>query len=371
MKKITILALHLGYGGIEKAVATLANLLAEDYDVEIISTYKLYSEPPFKLDERIHVKYLIEDLQPNKKELSFYHKTKNYSQFFKELRKSVKILYLRKKLMVEAIKNLDTDVVISTRILHNKWLSKYGKGNYKKIAWEHNHHNNNEKYIHDLVSSCKNLDYLVTVSRELAHFYEPYLGKKVKCIQNCLDVIPQKASKLEDRNVIAVGRLSEEKGFADLLRLYKKVSIKHPDWTLNIIGDGFERNNLLEEKDRLKLGDSVIFHGYQDKDYINDMLQKSSIYVMTSYTESFGLVLVEAFSYGVPCLSYTSAQGANEIITDGYNGYLINNRNEEEMVKKIDLLITDEKLRKTLGKNARATSLLYDGNRALKEWKRL
>lgn len=53
MKKVTILALHLGYGGIENAVATLANLLCEKYEVEILSVYRLYNEPVFDIDERV------------------------------------------------------------------------------------------------------------------------------------------------------------------------------------------------------------------------------------------------------------------------------------------------------------------------------
>lgn len=131
-----------------------------------------------------------------------------------------------------------------------------------------------------------------------------------------------------------------------MLKLFKTLSIKHPNWKLNIVGDGMERGNLLELAEELKLGDKVIFHGYQNKEYINELLLNSSIYVMTSHTESFGLVLIEAMSYGIPCLSYTSAQGANEIIENGKSGYLIENRDSREMVSKIDLLITDEKLRK-------------------------
>ena len=92
---------------------------------------------------------------------------------------------------------------------------------------------------------------------------------------------------------------------------------------------------------------------------------------MTSRTESFGLVLIEAMSYGIPCVSYTSAQGANEIIDDGKNGYLIKDRNEDEMISKIDLLINDEKLRKKLGKEARVKSKLYSKENVLKSWNKL
>ncbi len=371
MKKITILALHLGYGGIENAIASLSNLLAQKYEVEIISTYKLYSEPVFHIDDKVKITYLMENVKPNKKELKYYFSNKNYSMFIKECFKSIKVVRLKKKLMTEAIKKLDTDVVITTRTIHNEWVSKYANGNYKKIAWEHNHHNNDEKYVSKLVKSCRNVNYLVSVSKELASFYEGYLGKKSVYIPNCLDNVPNKLSKLEEKNIIAVGRLSEEKGFDDLLRLFKKISTKHGDWKLNIIGDGMERNNLLELAKELKLGDKVVFHGYQSKDFINEMLINSSLYVMTSRTESFGLVLIEAMSYGVPCVAYDSAQGAKEIIDDGKNGFLVKDRKEEEMLNKINELINDEKLRKRLGKNARSKAKEYDGEIILDKWMKL
>ena len=119
MKKVTILALHLGYGGIENVISTLANTLSSKYDVEIISTYKLYNEPAYKLDEKVKVTYLKEDLKPNKKEIEHYFKNKNYSLLIKELFKAIKIYFLRRHLMVKAIKKVDTDVLISTRTLHN------------------------------------------------------------------------------------------------------------------------------------------------------------------------------------------------------------------------------------------------------------
>lgn len=370
MKKVTILALHLGYGGVENAVATLANLLCEKYDVEILSVYRLYNEPVFKINDKVTIRY-ISNIKPNKKEMIYYLKKKNFSMFFKGLGASLKTGYVKYIKTAMELRKLDTDVVISTRTVHNFLVSNFVKKDIKKIAWEHNHHNNNKRYISALVNSCKKMNYLVTVSKELELFYEQYLGKKVYYIPNCLDNIPSKLSKLDSLNIISVGRLSKEKAFDDLLRLFKKVSQKHPNWHLNIVGDGMEKNNLLDLAKELKLGDKVTFHGYQDKDYINDLLLDSSIYVMTSITESFGLVLIEAMSYGVPVLSYTSAQGANEIIDDGKNGYLIENRNEDEMINKIDLLINDEKLRKKMGKEARIKSKLYSKENVLKSWNKL
>lgn len=370
MKKVTILALHLGYGGIENTVATLSNLLCEKYEVEILSVYRLYKDPVFELDDRIKISY-ISNIKPNKKEMKYYLKKKNFKMFFKGIGTSLKTGYVKYIKTASILRKLDTDVIISTRTVHNFLVSKFVKKNIRKIAWEHNHHNNNKKYINSLVNSCKKMDYFVPVSKELGEFYERYLGKKVFYIPNCLDKIPNKLSKLDSKNLIAVGRLSKEKGFDDLLKLFKRVSTKNPEWRLNVVGDGMEKNKLLELAKELKLGDKVTFHGYQDKNYINDLMLDSSIYLMTSHTESFGLVLIEAMSYGIPCVAYTSAQGANEIIDDGINGYLVENRDQNEMLEKINTLIEDEKLRKKLGKEARSKSKEYSGEVVLEKWSKL
>ena len=109
----------------------------------------------------------------------------------------------------------------------------------------------------------------------------------------------------------------------------------------------------------------------KNKEYINDLLLNSSIYLMTSHTESFGIVLIEAMSFGIPCIAYSSAQGANEIITNEVDGYLIDNRNEDEMLEKIELLVNDEKLRNKLGKNARSKSKNFSSEVILDKWSKL
>ena len=59
LKKVTILALHLGFGGVEKSIASICNILANKYDVEVISVYKLYEKPAFFIDDRVKITYLL------------------------------------------------------------------------------------------------------------------------------------------------------------------------------------------------------------------------------------------------------------------------------------------------------------------------
>ena len=223
----------------------------------------------------------------------------------------------------------------------------------------------------NIIKSCWKLDYLVLVSKDLKKFYtREMLKSRCKCIYipNVVESIPRRLAKLENKKLISVGRLSPEKGYLDLLKIYNVLSKKYSDWTLDIIGDGVEKEKLEKFIKNNNLEDKVVLHGFQDKKYIDKMLNKSSIYVMTSHTESFGIVLIEAMSHGVPCIAYSSAEGAKEIINSGKNGYLIKNRNSKAYLKKIEDLIKKDDVRKKLGKEARLSVKKYTADVVKNEW---
>lgn len=372
MKKITIIVLHLNYGGLEKAVASLANMLCDKYCVNIISTYKFADKPAFHIDKRVNITYLMNDGQDRKKWFDAI-KGLDFISFIKESYRNIKILFLKNASMISAIKSLDSDVIISTRSFHNKMVGKYAKKGIVKIAWEHSHHNGNKKYISKLIKSCKKIDYLVSVSKELNDYYSKHkeLGNKCRYISLALDEIPSVCSKLNTKNIVSIGRLSKEKGFPDLIKVFKIVNQKHNDWHLNIVGDGLEKENIIKEIKQQNLEKVITMHGFKDKDELNHILSNSSIYVMTSFTESFGLVLIEAMSYGIPCLSFDSARGSLEIIDDKINGLIIKDRNKKEMASKIVSLIENDDLRKRMGKEAYKKSLNYSFDNVKREWIKL
>ena len=368
MKKIAILSLHLNYGGVEKAVSTLANMLCDDYKVEIICTYKMGNKPVYKIDDKVKIKYLI-PYGPNKKEIKQNFKNFKIFNLLKEGIKAIKVLYLRKKTMIDYIKNSDADVIISTRILFTNYLSKYGKESIIKIDQEHRHHLNDQKYIQNLNDACKNIDYLLPVSKELTNFYTATLTGKVKCyyMPNSLDNIPEIDSDYT-KNVVTVGRLSKEKGFDDLIDVFKKVVAKNPNYKLDIIGDGPERNNLKDIIANLHLENNIILHGFQNKDYINDVLSHSKAFIVTSYTESFGIALLEGMSYGLPGIIFDSASGSLELIKNNFSGYVIKNRSKDVMAKKIIKLLDNKKEISIMGKNAKETAKKYSFEKIKERW---
>jgi glycosyltransferase involved in cell wall biosynthesis len=374
MKKISILSLHLGYGGIEKSIAALANLLADDYEVEIISSYQLFDKPAFDIDPRVEVRYLITKYKPNREAWKSSIKHLRPLSFVKESFNSVMTLALRRSTMIRAIENCHSDIIISTRDLFNTWLGTYGRKSCYKIGWEHNHYHGDMSYADKVTKSARNLDALVLVSDSLRKFYKKQLADtKCKCfyIPNMLDSVPDQLSKLNEKRLISVGRLSREKGYEDLLDVFKLIHQEEPSWRLDIIGDGAQKNLLGDRIFNEGLKECVTLHGFQDKTFINNLLSQSSIYLMTSVTESFGIVLIEAMSYGLPCVAFDSAEGATELIQDGVNGYLISYRNKEEYAKKVVELIRNKKLRTKLGSAGRKTSLNYTGDKVKRDWIKL
>lgn len=370
MKKISILSLHMGYGGIEKSIAALANLLVDNYEVEIACSYKLFDESVFELDPRVKVKYLT-DVKPNKREFKKAVANKSVVNIVKEGLKSVRILNKRRSTMIKYIQNKKCNIMISTRDVFDDWLGEYGQKKVLKIGWEHNHYHDNLKYAGEITRSAAKLDYLVLVSKALRNYYRKELIKSdCKCIYipNVLDSIPKKSAMLKEKRLVTVGRLSSEKGYMDLLGIYNILVKEHPDWVLDIIGDGNERKKLENYIKTHDLEDKVILHGFQNKEYIDKVLRKSSIYLMTSYTESFGIVLIEAMSHGIPCIAFSSAEGAREIIDSGRNGYLIKNRNVRAYIKKVEDLMDDRDTRKKIGAEAKKSVIKYDGEEVVKMW---
>ena len=370
--KITIYALHLGVGGVEKYVITLANMLASQHEVEIVSTYRMQDQPAFQVFPEVKVTYLLEKLKPNREELRASIKNKNCVEMIKQAEVALKVLWFKRKENIKSIKNCDSDVIISTRVFHNQLVGKFASKDIVKITGEHNHHNHNQKYIRQVIDSCKNFDYFIPISKELCEFYQEEMqknGVRTEYIPFCIEDNPNKVTpEFANNTLISVGRLSHEKGIFDLLEVFEKVKIEKTDAILHIVGDGEERENLIQKIKEKGLEESIILHGFQGKDYIYHLLSEMSVYVMTSFTESFGIVLLEAMACGIPCVAYSSAQGAHEIIEHGKNGFLIEERDSERMKEKICELLDNRKELRKLSKNAFATAEKYSYQNTQNAW---
>lgn len=187
-------------------------------------------------------------------------------------------------------------------------------------------------------------------------------------IPNPLSNYDDRVSSLNAKQVIAAGRYMPQKGFDLLITAWRLVSDRHPDWLLRIYGDGM-REELQQQIDRLKLQENCILEHTVTN--IVDKYCESSIFVLSSRYEGFGMVLVEAMACGVPPVSFACPCGPKDIISDGEDGFLVENGNVFALAEKICRLIEDEKLRKRMGALARINVKRFEIDRVASDWKQL
>lgn len=360
--KISIFVLHLGFGGIEKYAITIANLLAEYHDVELIATYKIVEVPSFPIADNIKITYLLMNKKPNAKEFKAAIRKKNLIAIMKEALHALRLLFHKRKSNIKAIKNCTSDVIISTRDYHNTLMQRYANQNIVKVTSEHNHHNNNKRYIKKVVKSCSKFDYMLPISKELVAFYKGRLPNvDVRYIPFCIDK-PRDICKSTSKEptFINVGRLSPEKGSVELIEAFAKIQNQLQDAHLHVVGDGVLMNQVKQKVLELNLENNITIHGFLYKEEIDVLYGQSDLFLMTSETESFGFVLLEAMVCGVPCIAYDSAQGARTIIENNKNGFLISDRNRDRYAEQVVEYCNHDEVHAQFAKEARITACEYD-----------
>ena len=362
---VTILALHLGYGGIEQYISSLTKMI--DKKINIVSTYKLYDKTPF--DYNAKISYLME-YGPNTKEIKDALNNKKIINIFIEGIKSIKILYLKKYKNIETIENICSKYVITTREFHNELVGFYGRSDIIKIATEHNYHNNNKKYINRLINSVNNLDYFVLVSKYLEDYYKDKVKVKTMYIPNVIETIPKEKSKGVGHNLVSVGRLSKVKAQDDLIELIYLLKKDYSNIKLTLIGDGEEKENLEKLILKKDLKDNIILTGFLKKNEIAKEYINSNIFVTTSKSESFGLVAIEASSFHLPVVAFDRALGLKEVLENDC-GVLIKNGNIKEMKEKIEKLFEDKKYRDKISENGYLNCQKYLLSNVKKMWKEI
>lgn len=181
--------------------------------------------------------------------------------------------------------------------------------------------------------------------------YPRLLQKKMSVIPNFTNINKDSyIATLDSNTVLAAGRIEGKiKGFDLLVKAWKEVTTYYPNWNLRIVGGGNpqELKQIIKEQ---KLEKSVTLTGpieNMEAEYLN-----SSVFVLSSRSEPFGLVLIEAMSFGVPVVSFDCPNGPHEIVNDGVDGKLVENGNVKALATAVMEMIADKDTRKRMGKAA-------------------
>lgn len=375
MKKIVYILESLACtGGVERIVTEKANYLAEHYgyDVSLIVCTQRPDQPnAFQLSKTVKQYYLSIPLYSQyrykypKRLWKKYKINKNLNTSISEQIHQIKpdiiigIAHFRANNICDI--NYNAKIIIEcheARLYTHSGMSQH-KSTYRKLY-------KNFFRIKYFKTIEKKADVVVTLTEGDKRLWSK--AKRTVVIPNFSNMPIHKMSTCDTKRIIAVGRLSWEKGYDRLLKIWKNIDKKYPNWQLDIFGEG-ELESYLRDivtKDNLN---NVGIHKFTNN--ISDEYSKSSIFVMTSYYEGFPLVILEALKHGVPCIAFNCPFGPASLIEDNECGFLIEDNNYEQFYEKLSLLMIDEHLRKLFSDTAIKRSEAFTIDLIMEQWKTL
>jgi len=268
-----------------------------------------------------------------------------------------------------------------TSFLAGIWAKK------RKIKWLHIEHGSDFVKLNSFWKSwlAKMFDYtlgkwvlqkadkVVTVSAASADFCKQiFPNRKYQVIYRGVEVGRLSGnSKIEEKyknkiKILFAGRLIDGKGVIDLLKAVEK--IKSLNWVLLIVGDGSQKEILMEQANKLKISDNVVFLGQMKRPDLLRILNIVDIVVNPSYTEGLPTVIVEAAKCGRAIIA-TDVGGTREIIENNKSGILIKPKEIQLLSEKMEMLIKNSDLRKKLGEAAKEeTKNRFDWEISIKDY---
>lgn len=171
---------------------------------------------------------------------------------------------------------------------------------------------------------------------------------------------------ISSHKLLSAGRLGQEKGFNQLIDAMRLVAEKHPEWTLDIYGDGEEEENLKNRISELKLGEIITLKGHTD--HIREYYKNYAVYVMPSYREGLPLTLLEAKINMLPIVAFDVETGPREIVRDGVDGLLVEPKNIEQLAEKICILIDNPEMRIRMAQQAKGNISKFSKESILCRW---
>ena len=185
---------------------------------------------------------------------------------------------------------------------------------------------------------------------------------------NFLEHYPQEMKSHRAKTVLAVGRLNPVKRFDLLISLFAEVHRNHPEWKLRIVGDGEDRAKLEALISELDAGAYVTLTGRKDSAGVEQEMLDASIFAMTSSSEGFPFVLLEAQSCGLPVVAFDVRIGPGFVVSEDVNGFLAPEGDNDCFIAKLKELMESSELRTAMGENAINHAAEFSAQEVSKLW---
>lgn len=341
MKKIVIINDHLSVGGTQQYVSSLSNMLSDIYDIDIIVGYKFNDLPSYYIESKNKIYYLV-DKPYNQDMIDRYRRRRKFFKYFEALLWKLKVKMIKTYREIRAIKHIDSEYVITTKVFDAFLVSLFCRRKTKKIAVDFYY----PTKIHELFLHLATLPYkkVIVLNDEVKNIYRKRFKGKVFTISNFINTDVNYISDLNNKNIISIGKLSKNKGFFDLLNIMRILVDNDPEIKLFLIGDGKESRAIRARIKQLHLEDNVVLTGFLNQFEIESYMLKSSVYAMCTKNENYGINLLEAMNYGLPTFAFDSAQSAQKLLRDG-SGILVSNRNIKEYADRLYRMLHNKKMR--------------------------
>ncbi|HUK09107.1 MAG TPA: glycosyltransferase family 4 protein [Stellaceae bacterium] len=343
-------------GGAERALCTLAGGWAEAGHEVTILTFEHVGGPSYALHPAVQVRCL------------------GLAKVSRHLPEALSQNYRRLRVLRRAIRESDPAIVVSfmerTNVL--TLLATRGLGRAVVVSEQ------TDPLLYDigrLWAWVRRVCYpfadvlVCPTARTLARFQAMTRVRGV-VIPNPI-VIPSRAGQTSEKNserrtLIAMGRLVHQKGFDLLLEAFARIALRHPDWSLTIIGKGPLQRKLQEQSAALDLGARVHFVGELTDPF--PMLRAADLFVLSSRFEGFGMALAEAMACGLPVVSFDCPEGPRDIIHDGVDGILVPTEDINALATALGRLMNDPRERARLGTEAATLLTRFGPEPVLSIW---
>ncbi|MBO8190307.1 glycosyltransferase family 4 protein [Streptomyces oryzae] len=352
-----------GMGGTVRTTFNLAQALAEQHEVEVVSVFRYRDKPFFEPGNGVRVRSLVD----------MRRRSPTYDGADPEHAQPARVFpsadgqYARHSALTDRrigayLAGTEADVVLGTRPGLNVHVARQTRRGPVRVGQEHLTLATHSARMKLLLSRVyPRLDAVTTVTEADARDYRKTLrlpGVRIEGLPNSVPKPQVTPSDGSGKWVVAAGRLAPAKRYDVLIRAFADVVRERPDWGLRIYGHGRERGKLRNLIDELGLYNHVFLMGSAHP--IEAEWVKGSICAVTSSLESFGMTIVEAMRCGLPVVATDCPHGPGEIIRNGQDGLLAPTGDVSAISGALLRLINDDQLRVEMGRAALTASARFD-----------
>ena len=371
-----------GIGGTIRTVFNQANALCAAHDVEIASVYRSAEAPAFALDPRVRL-VSVTDLRPDGSRWT--DKAGTNSRLWRKTRRLPNPLphgrdfrYKRwdpqvdLKVIGYMRRQRTGTVLVSTRPALNLLSAWFGPRRLIRIGQDHMNFSSYRQRLQDRIRRAyPRLDAVAVLTRADLVSYREALGDAVQLVRIPNGIPPRDdtAAVERGRTLVAAGRLERQKGFDLLIEAFGPVHERHPDWRLDIFGDGKLRAKLTALIAERGLEQVVRLRGLTRN--LDAELATASVFVLSSRKEGLPMVLLEAMHAGLPVVSFDCPTGPADVVDDGINGLLVPAEDVAGLAAGMSRLIENGQERESMGRAAHLTGARYEMHVIAAQWEGL